>query len=303
MRWTRRSDRYRSRADAQAAPGRRDQYTLFQALVGAWPCGRDALDGREELVARTARYMEKAVREAKLESSWLRTNEAYEEAVRHYVEASLRDDGFAADVAGFCARLGTYGAANSLALVLLRACAPGIPDTYQGGELWNQSYVDPDNRGEVDFDTRRRRLAELTLRSGRDRLGLARSLLESWSDGRVKMYVLHEALRTRARLVGTFRRGDYEPILAGDHVVSFARAEGDGRVVVVAPRLPFRLTRGEQPWPIGEAWGEQRLPLPAGCYRDAFTGAVHDLGDEPVRLADLLSDFPVALLVDDRARS
>jgi len=298
MRWTRQTEPHRTAVDGEPAPTRRDQYTLFQALVGAWPPGWDGRQGREALVSRTARYLEKALREAKQETSWLRPNEAYEAAVRRYLEATLADDGFVADLGGFCARLSTPGAANSLAMVLLRVCAPGVPDTYQGAELWNQSYVDPDNRVEVDYQSRRRRLAELRVKGG-DRAGLARALLQHWTDGTVKMYVLQQALLTRARLRDVFLRGDYEPVRAGDHVVSFVRGGSQGRVVAVAPRLSFRLTRGEQPWPIGAAWGDLRLVVPAGRYRDVFTDARFQVGDEPLRLADVLAILPVALLVEE----
>jgi (1->4)-alpha-D-glucan 1-alpha-D-glucosylmutase len=301
MRWTRLTERHRARVADQPAPTRRDQYTFFQALVGAWPCGRQGQASREEFAARTARCTEKAIREAKLETSWLRRNDGYESAVRRYVEQSLADDVFASDVALFCARLGTCGAANGLALVLLRACCPGIPDTYQGSELWNQSYVDPDNRGVVDFAARERLLGEIEARSRRDRRALALDLLARWTDGGVKLYVLHEALRVRSRLRQTFLRGDYEPILGSEHAVSFLRADGAGRVVVVVPRLSYRLTRGEQPWPVGEAWRDERLQVPTGVYEDAFTGATREVGDEPARLAVLLSDFPVALLVEETA--
>ena len=304
MRWTRRTEGHRSLVDGRDAPSRLDQYTFFQALVGAWPAGWDGGSGREEFLSRTAAFMEKAVREAKLETSWMRRNEWYEVAVRRYLERSLRDDGFVADVAAFCARLGPYGAANGLSLALLRVTSPGIPDTYQGAELWNQSYVDPDNRAPVDFERRRRMLVRLRARAGRDRAALARRLLGRWADGAVKLYVLQEALATRARHHDVFRRGDYQALPAGDHLVSFVRGDGDGRIVVVAPRLSYRLTRGERKWPVGRVWGERRLPLPPGCYRDAFTGTRHDVGEEAPLVAHVLADFPVALLVDEsRARA
>ncbi len=252
-------------------------------------------------MSRTARYLEKAIREAKLETSWLRPNEPYESAARRYLEEAFADESFLGDLLGFCRRIGSYGAANSLAMVLLRVCSPGVPDTYQGAELWNQSYVDHDNRGEVDYEARRRRLAELRSEAMKDRPALAARLLENWSDGAVKMYVLHEALLTRARLRDVFLRGDYEPVRAGDHVVSFVRGGSHGRAIAIASRLPYRLTRGDHPWPVAAAWGVQRIPLPPGRYRDVFTDARLEVGEEPPRVADILAILPVALLVEEEA--
>ncbi len=297
-RWRRRSERHQTRVDWMVAPTRRDEYTFFQALVGAWPCSWDGHGADDELVARTTSYLEKAVREAKLETSWAHPDEAYEAALRRFVEGSLRDEGFVRDVAGFCARLGSYGAVNGLAAALLRICSPGVPDTYQGSELWNQSYVDPDNRRPVDFEARRALLREL--RDSRcSRAELARSLLGRWSDGAVKLFVIQTALALRARLRDTFLRGDYDPIAAGDHVVSFLRADANARVIVVVPRLSYRLTAGEHPWPLAAAWGTRRIPLPSGRFRDAFTDAVHEFGEQPTPMAELLAEFPLALLVEE----
>jgi (1->4)-alpha-D-glucan 1-alpha-D-glucosylmutase len=298
VRWSRIADQRRSLVDGRRAPSRRDEYTLYQSLVGAWPFGWDGRADRQPFAERVAAFMEKALKEAKQETSWTRPNPDYERATRELVMGLLGDDSFVEDVAAFCAGIETYGATNGLALTLLRLTSPGVPDTYQGAELWNQSFVDPDNRRPVDFARRREVLARV--RAGlAERLALCRQLLAGFADGAVKLYVIHTVLGVRARFRDVFLRGDYEPILGGEHVVAFARANGGGRLVVVAPRLVFRLTRGARPWPIGQVWGEQTLNLPPGSYRDAFTGAVHTAAEEPVALAGLLADFPLALLVPE----
>jgi (1->4)-alpha-D-glucan 1-alpha-D-glucosylmutase len=296
-RWARMNERHKTPLDRGAAPTRRDEYTLYQALVGAWPCGWDGGGDREPFVARTVAYMEKATKEAKEQTSWTRNDPAYDGAVRAFIERILRDDGFVADLAAFSDRIGTYGATNGLATTLLRLCVPGIPDTYQGSELWNQSYVDPDNRRPVDFEARRALLAAIE-QGRRDPARLARGLLDRWTDGAVKLYVLRVALETRARWRDVFLRGEYEPLAAGDHVVAFTRGDGEGRIVVVTPRLPHRLTGGERPWPTGDVWGDQRLPVPSGRYRDVFTGARH-VADGGLPMAEILALFPVALLAEE----
>jgi (1->4)-alpha-D-glucan 1-alpha-D-glucosylmutase len=304
-RWSRRTDRHRTQQDGVSLPSRRDEYTFFQAIVGAWPYGWDGQgEEREGFVQRTAAYMEKVIKEAKVETSWTRPNAAYEAAMRRFVEGSLRDDGFVADVAGFCDQLGLAGATNGLATTLLRLTAPGIPDTYQGSELWNQSYVDPDNRRPVDYAHRHAMLREIE-RGKRDPAALASALLDRWTDGAIKLYVTHAALETRARLRDVFLRGDYEPLATGEHLVGFVRGAApgrrgvaDGQVVVLVPRLPHRLAGGQRRWPTGDVWGDERVALPAGRFRDVFTGAVHQVvEDEPPRVATLLARLPVALLV------
>jgi (1->4)-alpha-D-glucan 1-alpha-D-glucosylmutase len=242
-------------------------------------------------------FLQKAAREAKVETSWTRPDEAYEEGLRAFVEGALSDDGFVADVAQWSARIDVAGATNALAQTVLKICAPGVPDTFQGAELWHQSFVDPDNRHPVDFGLRRKLLAEIVARA-EDPSALSRDLLARWKDGAVKLYLTHLALRTRARLADLFRGGAYEPIDGGEHVVAFARTLGERRVVVVAPRLTMSLVDAARPWAIGDVWRGATLEVRPGAYRDAFTGRLHR-ADPTLRLADVLVELPVALLVDE----
>jgi isoamylase len=299
-RWARKLDSHRDRkAGTGGAPSARDEYTFYQALVGAWPFGWNggAGDARRELGERLVAYMEKAAHEAKLETSWLQPDEHYDRQLRSFIEHAFADDDFMADVAGVSARIDVAGASNALAQALVKLCAPGVPDTYQGAELWNQSLVDPDNRRVVDFARRRQLLDELGARAG-DRGGLARELIARWSDGAIKLYVVREALRARARLGDLFRVGAYEPLDGGEHIVAFARVHQRQRAVVVAPRLTRALVPQADRWAMGAVWGDTSIEVPESTYRDVFTGRLHHASPR-LNVADLLSEFPVALLTEE----
>jgi isoamylase len=296
-RWSRRAEAHRGVADDRPAPSRRDEYTFYQTLVGAWPFGWDGSGDRKPFVERLTACMDKAAKEAKDETSWIRPNDAYDQALRGFVEGVMRDDGLVDEMRRFMARIETHGASNALAQALLRLCVPGIPDTYQGSELWNQSLVDPDNRRPVDFAARAQLLEEIEARLG-DPAALARDLLTRWTDGGVKLFVTHVALQARAALPDVFLRGEYVPLDGGPHTVAFLRMARDARrVITVVPRLTLKLTEGRAPWALGAVWGDQTLTLPDGTYRDAFTGRVHQSGGT-LKMADVLADFPVALLVE-----
>jgi (1->4)-alpha-D-glucan 1-alpha-D-glucosylmutase len=205
------------------------------------------------------------------------------------------------DVASFCANIDGPALCNALGQTLLRCCCPGVPDTYQGSELWNQSLVDPDNRRPVDYELRRRQLEQLKRAREKDPRRLLSELLESYADGRVKQFVLHVALELRAREPELFRQGDYVPLDGGEHVVAFMRRLGQDTLVCVVPRLTRKLGAGPGRVPLGPLWGERRLAgLAPGKYRDAFTGQTTTLG-ESAALAELLAEFPLALLTRERA--
>jgi isoamylase len=299
-RWSRIAERHKRPFEDGVAPRRRDEYTFYQAMIGAWPFGWDGQEGRAAFRERLATYLVKAVKEAKEDTSWTRTNLEYEQAARGFVEELLADGGFVTDVADFCRRIGPSAATNALAQTLLRLSVPGVPDTYQGSELWNQSLVDPDNRREVDYDLRRRLLDDIERRLARPE-ALVRELLDRWPDGAIKMYVTRVVLATRASHRDVFLRGDYDPISAGDHLVAFMRSTTSEAVVVLTPRLSWRLTRGERTWPIGNVWGDQTIVLPQGNYRDAFTGRRHDVRGA-VRLGAIFAEFPLSLLVREAPR-
>ena len=282
--------------DGDPAPSRSLEYLFYQTLVGAWPIGWNGRDGRQDFTSRLEAFLVKASKEAKQETSWTNTNSAYDEAVKTFVQRVVANDAFFEDARRFCEVLAPYGAVNGLAQCLLRMCSPGIADTYQGSELWNQTLVDPDNRRPVDYSLRRQLLARIRERAS-DRKALASELLANFGDGAVKLYVTHVALEARREKLELFLRGDYEALSGNEHVVAFTRGFGSERLVCCVPRFSYALTQGESSWPIGSIWRDERLQVPhSGTYKNLMTGESYFIGDE-VRMADVLATFPVALLL------
>jgi (1->4)-alpha-D-glucan 1-alpha-D-glucosylmutase len=183
-----------------------------------------------------------------------------------------------------------YGVSNSLGQVVLKLASPGIPDTYQGSELWDLSLVDPDNRQPVDYEERRRALRALDGRSPKE-------LLASYRDGRVKLHVLRAGLRLRREMPKTFLEGDYVPLDAGEDVIAFARNHAEGSVVAVVTRRPHHVTGGRAPFAIDDVWGQRELPIPRGEWRDVLTGAEHVVESDGTKAANVFAELPVALLV------
>jgi len=316
-RWRAIARRFKREVGGQAAPDRNDEYLLYQTLVGTWP-QRDADEPLEVFTDRIRAYMEKATKEAKVHTSWVNPNTAYDDAVRGFVTRLLAPGSPFIDTSRpFREAVASAGAVNSLAQTLLKITAPGIPDLYQGSELWDLSLVDPDNRRPVDFARRQSALDGLAARiaaESSDSSGLATELLAGWPDGMVKLYVIHRALtlrRARARLFGV---GAYVPLAAmgarAEHVVAFARRDGREAAIVAVPRLSARLTGLDGRWPLGEEiWSETWLSLGdvdlAGAYRDRFTGRRVQTeqrdGVPGITLGALLEILPVALLEREEA--
>ncbi len=286
---------WRSLVSERAAPEPTLEYLYYQALVGVLPFGAKVTDV-PELAERLEPYLLKAAREAKTETSWLTTNADYEAALPKLVRGTLNDRIFAEELVGFCAQIERAAATNALAQTLLRLTVPGVPDTYQGAELWHQSLVDPDNRRPVDYGLRRRYLGDI-VRRRQEPLALASELLEAYPDGRVKLFVIYAALQLRKSLPELFVQGDYTPLEGGRHIVAFLRSFEEQRVVCVTPRLSQRLSPGA--FPIGKVWRRQTLSgIPAGRYRDTLSGRVHDVRGD-VELEALLETFPLALLTSE----
>lgn len=261
---------------------------------------------------RIAQYMEKATREGKVHTSWVNPNESYDAAVRRFVEGVLdprRSTRFLESLAGLAGTVAYFGRFNSLAQTLVKLTAPGVPDLYQGTELWDLSLVDPDNRRPVDYGRRRRLLAELRRRGEKNRGTLAAELLAEAEDGRIKLYLVERALGLRREEPELFAAGAYLPLeaagAAAAHVVAFGRQSDGAEALTVVPRLSLTLAGGEQRPPTGELWGDTWLCLPhaeAGArYVDRLTGAALMVGERDgqagVALHEVLATFPVALLV------
>ena len=317
-RWHRWNQRHLTMVDGQPAPDRNDEYLLYQTLVGAWPLDPAEPGVLASFADRVRVYMTKATREAKVHTSWINPNAEYDEAVRLFVSRVLGPEPanqFLLDFAAFLEPVARLGMVSSLGQALLKLTAPGVPDLYQGTELWDLSLVDPDNRRPVDFEARRAALAALRARiDAGDLRSLAQDLVGRWRDGRVKLHTIHGALGSRRRLPALFQAGAYVPLSAvgthAAHVCAFARHRGREVAVVVIPRLIARLTGGGARLPLGEeVWADTSLPLPGdlgtAAYRDVFTGATVEVtrldGGAALRLGAVLADFPVALLLPARS--
>jgi (1->4)-alpha-D-glucan 1-alpha-D-glucosylmutase len=251
-------------------PDRNTEYFYYQTLVGAWP-----LD-----VQRATAYMEKASREAKVHTSWTAPQPEYDAALTRFVERTLADPAFTGSLARFVDTVSEAGRRNSLAQTLLKLTAPGIPDFYQGTELWSFDLVDPDNRRPVDYAARRRLLDAACQAT-------PEAVLARAGEGLPKLWLIRRGLAVRARHSPAFGRGAggiYEPLAVtgrwADRIVAFSRG---GTVATVVPRLARAI----------EDWSDTAVTLPAGRWRDTLTD---DAWDGSVRIARLLARFPVALL-------
>jgi (1->4)-alpha-D-glucan 1-alpha-D-glucosylmutase len=309
QRWAALNEPHRTVINDAPAPDANEEYSLYQTLVGAWPLEPYAADEFAEFVERIQGYMLKALREAKVHSSWISPDDDYEAALRNFIAGALdetKGGPFLGDLRAFQRRVSHFGLLNSLSQTLLRLAAPGAPDTYQGTELWDFSLVDPDNRRPVDYARRRELLSDLDARlaePGADRRKLARDLLRAKEDGRVKLFVTSQALRCRRDHPGLFSAGEYVPLeVAGETretAFAFLRRRGDDLAVVIVPRLVTRLA-GPAGLPLGAAvWRDTRVLLPEAArgvrWRNVFTGQEQS-GEAALSLAKVLADFPVALL-------
>jgi (1->4)-alpha-D-glucan 1-alpha-D-glucosylmutase len=276
-----------------------DELMLYQAMLGSWPFGLDREADYETYAKRLTQWQEKALREAKLQSSWSANNEPYERACREFLHnILLAPEGLALrqSLGATANRIAAAGALNSLAQTLLRNTAPGVPDLYQGTEYWDFSLVDPDNRRPVDYSARARSL---------DENADVTELLGSWQDGRVKQAVIAKVLNLRAEHPGVFSRGQYIPLeVAGAHadrVLAFARILDGVRAIIIVPRLFSELLGTAQaPFINADHWGDTRVLLPFadsdGSWRGLFSEAVVTTGRE-LLLSAALEKFSVNLFI------
>jgi (1->4)-alpha-D-glucan 1-alpha-D-glucosylmutase len=284
--WMRLNRHHRTLVDGEPSPDRNDEYRFYQALIGIWPPDPGLPPGSAPpgIVERLQAYMIKAVKEAKLHTSWLTPNEPYEQAVTLFVERALSDAKFLRAFQPFQARVAAAGMVNSLAQLTLKVGSPGVPDFYQGTELWDLTLVDPDNRRPVDFGARREMLAdvEALLALGPEARGPAIALRAAqWHDGAIKLAVTLAGLRLRRDWPEVFLSGDYVPLeieaTVDASIIAFARVLDDRAAVFVAPRFCASLTDVEHPLPTGgEKWKTSRVLLPPGLagrvFRDEITG-------------------------------
>ena len=285
------------------SPG--DELMLYQAIIGSWPFGLKGDSAFEDYAKRLTQWQEKALREAKLQSSWSAPNEAYETACREFLQHLLLSPDMLAlrqSIAATANRIAPAGALNSLAQTLLRMTAPGVPDLYQGTEFWDFTLVDPDNRRPVDYSARDSALDQFT--EG-DALNQLPGLLEHWQDGRIKLALIAQVLAVRNQYPAVFSEGNYQALeVRGEHaahVMAFARENEGVRAVVIVPRLPAELLGTAQTPLINAAsWGDTRIVLPFADsdpnWKGLFTQATVTTDNE-LSLSAALKEFSVNLLI------
>lgn len=316
-RWSRLNKNKKRLVDDELAPSANDEYLLYQTLMGAWPLEAHTAFEDDTFRQRIENYMLKAVKEAKAHSSWTNANAEYEEAVKTFVGALLDSDNknrLLEDFLPLQERIAYFGLFNSLSQTLLKLTSPGVPDIYQGTELWDFSLVDPDNRRPVDYTQRAGILQELkhiTEGPSDGVIDQVRGLLNTMKDGRIKLYTIWKTLALRQAQADLFRDGEYIPLTvagsAADHICAFARRHQDQQILVIAPRLFAKLLNGELgALPLGEeVWGDTMLHLldevpTSGHFRNVYTQETLSTqsmnGSSILPLADVLRHYPVALL-------
>jgi (1->4)-alpha-D-glucan 1-alpha-D-glucosylmutase len=315
-RWARANAGMRTLIDSSPAPDRRDEYMYYQSLLGTWPADMEEPD--LDYVDRIREFMLKAIKEKKVHTSWINPSEPYDRATAEFVRRTLTGSHakrFLQLFLPFARRISWLGMLNSLSQVVLKTASPGVPDFYQGAELWDLNLVDPDNRRPVDYALRRRCLEQIEpLLHGAEqsppRAEAVRELLTHWEDGRIKLFVTATGLRLRKDMPDLFLEGIYIPLSVGgdrkDQIVALARVHGRHCAVAAVPRLVASLAGQKGVLPVGsEVWQDTALVLSSEIaghkYRNVLTGeAVSPTpGAEgaTLRIGKVLADCPVALLL------
>ena len=317
-RWQTLNRRARQDVDGEARPSSRDEYLFYQTLVGVWPLSGTAQDLPEPGVLKALRdrlqaYMVKAAREAKISTSWLNPDEEYETALTDFVaqvlDCSPVSTPFLRDVQDLAQAMAAPGACNALTQMVLRLTMPGVPDNYQGTELWDDSLVDPDNRRPVDYGRRARHLQEFrAAENGSGLAEFARQLVRTWPDGRLKQFVLWRLLNLRRSHPDLFLRGAYMPLdVTGpeaDHVIAFARVHDQQTLLVVLPRLSAPLCSPEQGLLTASSWTGVSVRLDplaregqSDIWSNVLTGRSTEIREMEIAGTTLFQDLPVCVMI------
>lgn len=314
FRWSRINQRKKTDVDGELAPSRNDEYLLYQTLLGTWPFEPMSRAERDQYVERVQQYMLKATHEAKVHTSWISPHAQYEQATRDFIAALLDDsprNAFRDSFEPFAKRIAEFGLWNSLSQTLLKLTCPGVPDLYQGTELWDFSLVDPDNRRTVDFVQRQRRLVSTINRANTDgkAFTFSRELLVTRHDGRIKLAVIRMVLNHRQSHPELYSSGEYDPLeptgSRKEHLFAFARTSAEDTIVVVGARLVTKLVSDSDQLPTGsDVWQDTWLPLPNEVigqrFRNVLTSETLAVNQQAtlsgLPLASVLNSLPVALL-------
>jgi (1->4)-alpha-D-glucan 1-alpha-D-glucosylmutase len=291
--WRELNQRHKTMVDGRSAPDVNEEYRLYQVLLGAWPA--DDSDPSDEFRKRIREHVRKAVNEAGRNTSWIQPNEGWLEAGDRFIDRILGEDTGKEFLASFrprARRLAHLGMVNSLVQAVLKSMSPGVPDFYQGSELWDLSLVDPDNRRTVDYE-RREEMARKSLES----LEWS-ALLRDWRTGEIKLQLTRALLKLRRSHADVFQFGDYHPLEAAgrfaENIVAFVRSDEVATIVVLVPRVTSRLGCP----PLGIVWDDTTVALPRvkGPWKDAITGRMIN-GRAKVDVAGLFVELPFAVLM------
>ncbi len=312
--WSRINKRKKVAVDGQLVPDRNEEYLLYQTLVGAWPIHPMNEPDYGIFIKRIKDYMLKAIREAKVNSSWISPNALYEEALLKFIDAMMdpSHNSFIQDLEAFQKKVSYFGMFNSLSQTLLKITSPGVPDFYQGTEIWDFSLVDPDNRRPVNFDVQKDMLKVLKKKMaayGSDLPGFASELFRQWENGSIKLYVIYRSLNYRKENRQLFENGTYIPLVSDgslkEHVCAYAR-QGDGKVVlVIVPRFLTCIIKGMDELPLGKKrWEDSSIVIPeeiaGNKFRNIFTEdtvrVVEQGAKRVLTLGEVFANFSVAML-------
>ena len=334
-RWKSYNDPQRSEIEGETAPDPNEEYLLYQTLVGTWPLEPMDREAQHAYVDRILQYMIKAMRESKTRTSWANPDLQYEEAVERFLRSATdvaTSPRFLEDLDLFVRSIADAGLVNSLAQILVKVGSPGVADFYQGTELWDFNLVDPDNRRPVDFDERRRLLADLKTAAGKDLPGLVDELMEQWPSRRIKLFLVWRALEFRRAHPELILQGRYLPLVTegprADCACAFARQYQGQWAMTIVPRLSAAACRRPEPALLATAngktavdnghggdrrgdplvfaswWGQSIVRLAPEAphqWRNVITGQQYSTGqgegaDRSLFLADVFARFPVGLL-------
>jgi len=301
--WKKMNAGYKDTVRGLDVPTPNDEYFLYQTLLGIYPF--DDQD-KGEFVQRIKEYLIKAIREAKVNTAWLRPDTAYEEGFLKFVDSLFKEtkqNKFLPSFRQFQQKIQHYGIFNSLSQTLLKITVPGVPDFYQGTELWDLTLVDPDNRRPVDFKKRLKLLNEIRSQWKKNKSALFTNLLQHPKDGKIKLFTIVQSLKARQDYQDLFQRGDYQKLPVNgslkSHIVTFMRTWNEQSAIAIAPRFLTQLIK-EDEYPLGEqVWHETRISLPTGSsavWKDAITGQEIQ-GENTLWMREILNQFPVALLI------
>jgi (1->4)-alpha-D-glucan 1-alpha-D-glucosylmutase len=300
-RWRTNNRRWKKEVDELEAPDANEEYLLYQTLLGSWPVadkGEAVKSATPDYVQRIQAYMNKALNEAKLNTTWVQPNDEWLTAMNGFVAGILEDspkNRFLPNFLSVVEEVARLGAINSLSQTLLKLTSPGVPDIYQGNEIWDFSLVDPDNRRPVDYEQRRKMLGKIAQASPEE-------LLQNWPDGRIKMFLTQTVLRFRREQADLFREGSYVPVrtegIFAESCIAFGRELKGQSIMVIAPRLSSRVGFP----PIGEKWGDTEAVLPEAIKlnrgRELFSGRELAFDGRRLRMSEALSVLPFAVITN-----